>query len=395
MIADVLDKSHNWPLEFLAGGLDGNTKFYANIIALVAAAIVLAKVYGKSKVKTKPAFYDKTYVAPKIMPVEAGYQWNKVPFLKSYPFKDAEYKLTMGIKRLDPNDWLLVEPTYMLKITEKTKLVTNNHPEYDPEFDLASRTIFVTPECEPAIREFYDMVVDFLCKRYPMHFSIEGDQMYNNITKEYVPLRANDITDARDYLLYLTRTIEEDVIFMIKDTQHQEPEDEYYFKGGIFAFAAGFDPLDKFNQPLTSIHKPIPGYEEKLKTSMNRFFNRINPGQFVNRNNFSVQTHTKLFVHNDNKGYHLTEVVPMKLEDLDFDNQVHYRSERQVLTRLPKSGAVIFTLKTYLVPLSQVKNEGPEVSGRLAGALEKFPEDIKRYKNAVTWGEAVCSYLRL
>ena len=64
----------------------------------------------------------------------------------------------------------------------------------------------------------------------------------------------------------------------------------------MFAFAAGFNPIDRFNTPLSFIHHPIPGYESKLKISMNRFFNRLSPGQFVTRLNFSIQTHNKFML---------------------------------------------------------------------------------------------------
>lgn len=66
----------------------------------------------------------------------------------------------------------------------------------------------------------------------------------------------------------------------------------------------------------------------------------------------------------------------MEYESLDFDTQVHYRSERQVLTRLPKSKAIVFTIRTYLLPLAKVKSDGMEVRQRLIGAIKGLPEDI-------------------
>lgn len=130
---------------------------------------------------------------------------------------------------------------------------------------------------------------------------------------------------------------------------------------------------------------------------MNRFFDRIKPGQFVNRNNFSVQTHDKLYVDDSNKGHNLPENYVQKeisFDSLDFETQVHYRSERQTLTKLPESGAVVFTIKTYLLPLPDVKNEGQEVCERLIGAIEGFPDDIAVYKRSKEWGPPVIKYLQ-
>lgn len=128
---------------------------------------------------------------------------------------------------------------------------------------------------------------------------------------------------------------------------------------------------------------------------MNRFFNRLLPGQFVTRLNYSMQTHNKFYVDDANKGHNLPEGFvqePLKYEDLDFENQVHYRSERQVLTKLPKSGAMVFTIRTYLLPLAEVKKK-VEVCDRLIGAINGFPKDISQYKRADEWGPAVIQYL--
>lgn len=333
----------------------------------------------------------------KVEPVDSTFDWETEKPLSSYPFKDKEYKLTMGISTLAPKDWLLMEDTYLGRIREKQKIITNSHPSYPLEKDLRSSTVFLSPEGEPALREFYDVVVEFMTSKYPMYFERQGDQIYNNVTKESIPAPAGATTDPQVLLSSLVGTIEEDFIILMKDpTKHGQPYgDEYFFKAGVFAFAAGFDPKDKFNQPLTMIHAPIPGYESKLKLSMNRFFEKLEPRKFVLRSNFSVQTHDKFYVDDANKGYHLTDEelsVPIPYETLDFDKQVHYRSERQVLIKLPQTGAIVFTIRTYLHPMRQFE-ENKEAALRLKGALAKFPEDMAKYKNIIQPRPAVSKFI--
>lgn len=369
-------------------------------LAIVCLAVYLLKQVTKrqSGVRTEKLPSKQSPTAEfSIKPVSDDFDWETEKPLKSYPFKDSEYKLTMGIKRIDAQDWLLIENTYLDRINEKTKIVTNSHPDYPADKDLRKSTIFSSPEGIPAIREFYDIVVQYMCEKYPKYFLKKGDEIWNKITGESIPASSAGVDDPELLLNALTRTIEEDFIILLPDpSKHSEPYGtEYYFKAGVFAFAAGFDPLEKFNQPLTCIHGPIPGYESKLKTSMNRFFDRLKPGEFVNRSNFSIQTHKKLYVDDANKGYHLTQeeldrAIPY--EDLDFENQVHYRSERQVLIKMPKTGANVFTIRTYLHPLSQLK-EDPETAARLSGSLQKFPDDMARYKNIVQPRPAVLRYL--
>ncbi|KAK6455013.1 uncharacterized protein RJT20DRAFT_142062 [Scheffersomyces xylosifermentans] len=344
-------------------------------------------------------YHDKPYEPPKIQSVSSDFCWDSTEPLKSYPFKNGAYKLTMGIKNLDPQDWLLIEPTYLSRIENKKKIITSSHPDHPSSKDTRSSTLFVTEEAIPAIKEFYNIVTNYMCDKYPMYFVKDGDVIHNKITGNSIPSStSNPSISASEYLEYLVETIEEDFIILLKDPTREDEKDgtEYFFKAGVFAFAAGFDPADRFNKPLSFVHHPIPGYEEKLKLSMNRFFNRISPGQFVTRSNFSVQTHAKLYVDDSNKGHNLpkdTVQVPMNIKDLDFEKQVHYRSERQTLTKLPESKAVVFTIRTYLLPMSEVKKEGKEVTDRLIGAIKGLPEDISYYKRAGEWGPPVIEYL--
>ncbi|RLV92259.1 hypothetical protein JA1_003316 [Spathaspora sp. JA1] len=376
-----------WGITLLAIVLIGYFKF----------PLVLGRTENLSTTPVKAKLYEQTSQSFKPTSVDSSFQWDKTPALKSYPFKDAIYKLTMGIKTLDIQDWLLIEPTYLNRINHKTKIVHNCHEDYPKDKDTRTSTLFVTDEAIPAIREFYDIVMQYMCDKYPMYFKLQGGQYHNGITDKYYPVDSTSV-EAITLEEYLVENIEEDYIILLKDETREDEVDgtEYFFKGGVFAFAAGFDPNDRFNKPLSFVHHPVPGYPEKLKMSMNRFFNRLKPGQFVTRSNFSMQTHNKFYVDDANKGHNLPEdhiQEPLDIKDLDFENQVHYRSERQCLTKLPKSEAMVFTIRTYLLPLAEVKNEGREVCDRLIGAIRGLPRDISQYKRADEWGPAVIEYL--
>lgn len=369
---------------------------------LVAVLLLTLLFLHKSTSKSKASKTKQTSSAPveiRANPVAPDFRWDAKQPAKSYPFRDKEYKLTMGISTFKADDWLLIEDTYLDKIEEKTRLVTNSHPAYSPEKDLEASTVFTCDSADPAVRELYDVIVTYMRDRYPMYFKVseDGRTVRNEITKETIPATAGDI-DARKLLHILVRTVEEDCIIMMPDNKLDEPEfgEEYYFKAGIFAFAGGFDPADKINRPLSDIHDPVPGYETTLRTSMNRYFRRLKVGQFVGRANFSIQSHSKHFVVDDNKGYHLSDEEASKVvafEDLDFD-KVFYRSERQMLTRLPKTGAVIFTIRTYMHPLKDFRTEPKEVTDRLIGALEKFPYDMAKYKGLLRLAPAAIRYLK-
>ncbi len=66
-------------------------------------------------------------------------------------------------------------------------------------------------------------------------------------------------------------------------------------------------------------------------------------------------------------------------EAVTLDNapdQLILRCERQTLTRLPKTGGVLFTIRTYSRTLRQVlcRPDGPQLAGRLAQASAALPD---------------------
>ena len=55
------------------------------------------------------------------------------------------------------------------------------------------------------------------------------------------------------------------------------------------------------------------------------------------------------------------------------------RCERQTLTRLPKSGAALFTVRTYVRPMREYAGRFDQLQ-RLRNALEELPEQWVSYK---------------
>lgn len=388
-----------------AGGLRYDERPLLTILIVATAAILFISIRYLQAYLEKPTPKAKSAVALKqrsvqkpVIVAEPDYNWQTAGLCKHFPFKDAEFKLNMGITALPHQDYLVLDPTYKTKLENKKLILENRHPAYPSDKDTRSSTVFYTPEADDAIREYYDYVVSYFVSKYPQYFKKKGNIVHNTIVNEYLPYQSEPSTHAEEYLIHLTKIMEEDFIFMIKDPkrQHEEDGSEYFFKAGIFAFAAGFDPKDRFDTPLSFIHHPIPGYKDKLKIGMNKFFDRMVPYQCVMRGNYSVQTHDKFYVDDSNKGHNLAIDVkqePLKYEDLDFKKQVHYRSERQTLFKLPRLGAIIFTIRTFLTPMARIKEEPKDVRMRFVGAIKKFPEDIAHYKRAKEWGPAVVQYL--
>lgn len=195
----------------------------------------------------------------------------------------------------------------------------------------------------------------------------------------------------------------------------------------------------------------VAQYETKLMHPMDRWFSKLNPNSLAERNNYFFQVfnprdidpkaaikslHDGTFnpsvlkvddPHNmSTRGHEGHEAVrddtelswshttngPENLFDQSLKTSVPVegvappdppapargpqdvamRSERQSLRRFPRSGAVLFTVRTYLTPVTTMAEE-KGVPGRLASAMRSWPDDIAWYKAAELYRDIVLPYL--
>jgi hypothetical protein len=81
--------------------------------------------------------------------------------------------------------------------------------------------------------------------------------------------------------------------------------------------------------------------------------------------------------------------------DIDFAH-ARFRVEQQTLTRLPETRALLFSFKTYLYPLADIKAEGlgPQLAEAVEGLRAGNAPGIWVYKGGGGWGRAVVAFLR-
>ena len=68
------------------------------------------------------------------------------------------------------------------------------------------------------------------------------------------------------------------------------------------------------------------------------------------------------------------------------------RLERQTLSRLPATRAILFTIHTYNIPIAAVAAD-PDHARRLAGNLRTMPPALQRYKGLDRYADALLAYL--
>ena len=143
------------------------------------------------------------------------------------------------------------------------------------------RTCVGTSEiASPAVRELYEEVMlDLLPKRFPTIFRIKGDIFYNLVNGARHQI-SSALLDHASMLRHLAENVEEDFYFMVPDAQ-----DVFVLQAFVSCFPQGFLPAARVGMSVSEIHKPVPGYDGRLKKGVNRCFERMERGQSVGRLN--------------------------------------------------------------------------------------------------------------
>ncbi len=76
---------------------------------------------------------------------------------------------------------------------------------------------------------------------------------------------------------------------------------------------------------------------------------------------------------------------------LAADTPLYWRIERQTVRRLPKTGAIIFTIKVYIHPLEALA-KSPSTLSSLISAIDQCPQELARYKDFTRIHLALAKY---
>ena len=274
----------------------------------------------------------------------------------------------MGLVALQLKDWIEADEYFYDELKEKKQLLISNYPEV-----FASR-----PGSLSAQAEVLALVLKHMEKYCPGVLTIEQDEVI--LPKLKWNFR---ISDFEEWPLDLCgRFVQEDLCLMAPGP------DGYTLEAASLCFPARWRLMDKMGLPMSGIHKPVPDYSEKLSRPVDSFFNRIDVDRPVWRVNWSLTTDPTMFQPVRQK--HSASELPITSKNAG--DQVYMRCERQTLRRLPNTGWILFTIKTYLDKVSKLHKHPKEVQN-LSSLLRSAPTSLLSYKNINHFLEPLLVYL--
>ena len=181
------------------------------------------------------------------------------------------------------------------------------------------------------------MLVARLQADYPGLVEQQGDMLVNVATGRY--WRLNPAAASYHPLHVAALLVQEDLAVMMPelDTNGQE---HYVLAAAAICFADQWVVPDKLGLSLTAIHAPAAHYT-RVAPAVDKFFRGLRPGGEKIRYNFTFCERPDLHIQEPPEAFD----CPMPTNGLP--HSIYIRIERQALIRLPRTQAVLFTIRTY------------------------------------------------
>ncbi len=189
-----------------------------------------------------------------------------------------------------------------------------------------------------------------------------------------------------DPLRFLAPQVQDDLVLL------DQREGALWADAGVVTAAADWSMRFDVGMSFVEIHGPVPRvHPAGVISRAHQFLMRLQPGEVYRRTNWTMTVGRRLDT--------ATETYPEWGPDRrlvlseDLGARLHLRVEVQHLVRLPASGAVLFLIRTYLLPLEDLARV-PAWRDRFAAVLEELPQDMADYKGVTRYRDAAAAWLR-
>lgn len=235
------------------------------------------------------------------------------------PWREARTARLPGTVPVDPGDWLRVDEAFAAQMAERERLLAER-----PDDVLA-----LAPGAEDVARDLLDTVLAALAAR--ADYRVEAARA----------VRPDGIAVALDRdrpLATLGRLAQEDFCLLDRPAGGAE----HVLVGAVLCFPAGWTLREKLGRPLAAVHGPVAVYDADIARRVQRLCDGVRPGWPILRANAHLHADPTLF-------------APLR-EGMAKPPRggAYLRVERQVLLRLPRTGAVVFSIHTSVTPVARL-----------------------------------------
>ncbi|MGC4408639.1 DUF3445 domain-containing protein [Rhizobium rosettiformans] len=286
-----------------------------------------------------------------------------MPFTHT-PYAGATRPFTIGLSALDPQRWIEPDAALGQYLAEKQELARTRLTDI---FRGTDDSLEAQRECLAALVAHLEESQPGLYRRKHQTIHVAGHTV--DLADDTLPP-----------LLRAGMLVQDDLVIMMKR------EAGWSIAAAHLSFPSSWSLAEKFDRPMEAVHEHVPGFQGGTRNAVmiNRIFDNLAPGLPAERFNWSINWKEKLFHPETGRN------------DAAKPDEAVVRVERQTLTKLPVTGAIVFTIRIYLDPVTAFRNhpDGPRLRAALAEQLEGLAGDQLRYKGLDIQRDRLVAHLR-
>jgi hypothetical protein len=303
-----------------------------------------------------------------------------------FPFPEDSYMYSVNIEpavsRPDTifEHWFDVDEHYVTEMNERRLTLAQ-----DP------KRCIVMPHMLQASWDFLEMVMLRYSADYPAHFVLERDGLNWHWINKPLQIDVHFIfgdTQSLDMhpFEFISRQFQGDVALL------DQRDGDLYMDAGMITgpadWSLNFDAGMSFKQwhaPVPKLAHNLGVFERALKFLLN-----IQVGQPYRRLNWTMTINPRMDTSSET--YHLWGHERGMVTPENAGEMVHLRVELQMMPRLARSNALLFSIRTYLISLNDLCTN-PVWAKRLYRVIRDLPEPIAEYKGIHEYREPLLQWL--
>ncbi|GER89579.1 hypothetical protein KDW_37410 [Dictyobacter vulcani] len=300
-----------------------------------------------------------------------------------FPFDVDHFSMTMGTRALGKGFVIEVDPAcYHAEITLKQRLLNDDTSYY----------FQALPHTEPLQWDTLTYLLPHLAACYPQHFSLtmqtEHWIWHNHLLQECVTFQPGvHASLPLSPLDWLGRQLQEDLLLLDGSVDGGIP-----LVAGQLCFPNSWCLEEKLGQSFLHIHDPVALFAEQLGRSSQLLLERLKVGRPVWRLNWAFRTIDRLDI--TPRTAHEIQQSYQTLTPETIGERCLLRVERQTLSRLPTTGAILFTVHTYQESVAELTHNVKHAR-RMASVLRSTPAEVLAYKGIAPFADLLLDYLQL
>lgn len=303
-----------------------------------------------------------------------------------FPFDRDEYMYSVNIEPATSRDpgsvyehMFDVDEHYLSEMAERAKVL-----EEDP------RRCMTMPHMQEAAWDFLELVMTRLSEDYPDMFRLsrDGDRWtWNNYPLDiHQTFTFGDpATLPYEPLEYITRQMQGD--FCLLDQR----DGDLFMDAGCVTGPADWSMAFDAGMGFKEWHAPVPvAHELGVFDRALSFLLNLQIGHPVRRLNWTMTVNPRLDTSPETFhrwGFENGIVTPDNVAQM-----LNLRVELQLLARLPRSNAIVFSIRTYMISLEELVTNR-DWACRLHRVLRDLPQELSDYKGLSDYRQTAVNWL--